>query len=119
MGNSSDTQYIRIAAVNQIAKGSGKGFRVGKLDLAVFHTTEGWFATGDICSHEHEHLAEGWLEGDKVECPRHGAQFDLRSGEALTLPAVDPIEVYPVEIKGDDIWVGIPTDYLNTPGSEK
>jgi nitrite reductase/ring-hydroxylating ferredoxin subunit len=110
---------IRLATVTQIPRGSGKGFRVGSLHVALFHTEEGFFATGNICSHEHEPMADGWLEGHTVECPRHGAQFDLRTGEALTLPAIDPIEVFSLEIKGDEIWAAIPSDYLNPPGNEQ
>jgi nitrite reductase/ring-hydroxylating ferredoxin subunit len=118
MDADSNARQVRIAAQSDIAKGNGKGFRVGGLEFAVFHTEEGFFATGNLCSHEHEPLAEGWVEGDKVECPRHGAQFDLRTGEALTLPASDPIEVFPLEIKGEDIFVAIPASYLNTPENE-
>ena len=104
--------YVKICKVNEIPEGRGRSFKVGSLDLAVFHSEGKFYATHDICSHEHEHLSEGWLEGPHVECPRHGAMFDLRSGEALSLPATEPIEVYPLEIRDGDIYVGIPNWYL-------
>ena len=92
--------------------GQGKSFKVDKLELAIFHTEEGYFATSNICSHEYEHLHDGWLEGSLIECPRHGSQFDLKTGEALTLPATDPIEVFELKIEVDDIVVSIPEEYL-------
>lgn len=59
------------------------------------------------CSHAEEPLVEGWLEGSVLECPRHGAQFDLRSGEPLSLPATDPIPVFAVEIRDGEIFADI------------
>lgn len=106
------TQLVRVCAKADVKRGQGKSFKIGTLDLAVYHTEEGFFATHDICSHEHEHLAEGWLEGHMVECPRHGAQFDLKTGEALSLPATEPIDVFKVLLEGDDVKVAIPSRFL-------
>jgi 3-phenylpropionate/trans-cinnamate dioxygenase ferredoxin component len=100
--------FVRICAVKDIREGNSKGFHVGGLEIALYHTDAGWYATGNVGSHEHEHLAEGWLEGAVIECPRHGAQFDVKTGEALSLPATEPIPVYPVEMRGDDVFVDIP-----------
>ena len=111
---SNDRQFIRICETGEIRDGHGLGFRVGALDLAIFHSEGRFYATSDICSHEHEHLSDGWLEGNHVECPRHGAMFDLSNGEALSLPATDPIETFPLEVRGSEIWVGIPLEYLKT-----
>lgn len=107
-----EPKFIRICATKDIPNGEGRGFTVGSLALAVYRTEGKWYATNDICSHEHEHLHDGWLEGKIVECPRHGAQFSLETGEALSLPATRPIEVFPVEIKGEDVMVGIPWKYV-------
>ena len=108
------TQNIRICGVKDIPKGQGKSFKVGSLDLAVFYTEDGYFASSNICSHEYEQLHEGWLEGHCIECPRHGSQFDLKTGEALSLPAIDPIEVYELTVEGTDILVSIPEKYLTS-----
>ena len=64
-------------------------------------------AIGDTCTHEEASLAEGDVFGDCVECPLHGAEFDLKTGKARTLPAVVPVATYPVKVEGDDVLVGV------------
>jgi len=105
-------RFVRICRRDDIKDGHGKAFRVGSLDLAIFQSEGKFFASCDICSHEHEFLSEGWLEGTHIECPRHGAMFDLRTGAAISLPATEPIEVYPLEVRDGEIWVGVPEKYL-------
>jgi 3-phenylpropionate/trans-cinnamate dioxygenase ferredoxin subunit len=63
------------------------------------------FAVDDICSHSDASLSEGEITDFKIECWLHGAEFDLRTGEALTPPAVAPIKVYPVVVDGDSVTV--------------
>ncbi|MBL0063398.1 MAG: Rieske 2Fe-2S domain-containing protein [bacterium] len=97
-------------------RNGGKGFQVGSLELAIFQSD------GKLCDQRSlfardEYLTDGWLEGNCVECPRHGARFSLESGEALSLPATEPIEVFEVEKKGDDIYVAIPVKYLQAEGA--
>ena len=113
-----DRRFVRVCRAAEIEDGKGAGFKVGFVELAVFHYEGRFYATSDICSHEHEHLSEGWLEDVHIECPRHGAMFDLRTGEALSLPATEPIETFPVEVRGDDIWVGIPNSYFEVNGGQ-
>jgi 3-phenylpropionate/trans-cinnamate dioxygenase ferredoxin subunit len=112
-------QYIRVATTAEVPKGQGKSFKIGRLELAVFHTDDGFFATNDICSHEREHLGDGFLDGNTVECPKHGSQFDLKTGEALSLPATDPVEVYELTVQGDEIIVSVPEKYLTFDGIRK
>jgi len=112
-------QFVRVALTSEIPRGQGKSYKIGRLELAVFHTEDGFFATNDICSHEREHLSEGFLDGHTVECPRHGSQFDLKTGEALSLPATEPVEVYELTVQGDEIIVSIPEKYLNLEGIRK
>jgi 3-phenylpropionate/trans-cinnamate dioxygenase ferredoxin subunit len=63
------------------------------------------FAISDTCSHSEASLSEGDILGFKIECWLHGAEFDLRTGEALTPPAVAPVKSYPVTIDGDSVTV--------------
>jgi len=109
---STELRFVKICKSKDIPDGRGRSFKVGSLDLAVFHVEGKFYATCDICSHEHEHLSDGWLENHHIECPRHGAMFDLRTGEALSLPATEPIQVYPLEIRDGEIYVGFPEEYL-------
>ncbi|MDI6770067.1 MAG: non-heme iron oxygenase ferredoxin subunit, partial [Anaerolineales bacterium] len=68
------------------------------------------YAIADVCSHDEGPLGDGDLEGHEIACPRHGARFDIRSGQALQLPAVVDIPAYPVRVRGDMIEIGIPKD---------
>jgi len=63
------------------------------------------FAISDTCSHSEASLSEGEILGFKIECWLHGAEFDVRTGEALTPPAVAPVKSYPVTIDGDSVTV--------------
>ncbi len=64
-------------------------------------------ALGDRCSHAEASLAEGEVSGDAVECPRHGASFDLRTGAALSFPATRPVPAYQAEVEGNDVFVDL------------
>jgi 3-phenylpropionate/trans-cinnamate dioxygenase ferredoxin subunit len=63
------------------------------------------FAISDTCSHSEASLSEGDILGFKIECWLHGAEFDVRTGEAITPPAVAPVKSYPVTIDGDSVTV--------------
>ncbi len=114
---SQNTKSVKVCTISDIPRNGGKGFQVGSLELAIFQSDGKLYATSDICSHEHEYLSDGWIEGDCVECPRHGARFSLKTGEALSLPATEPIETFELERKGDDIFVAIPVKYLQAEGA--
>jgi 3-phenylpropionate/trans-cinnamate dioxygenase ferredoxin subunit len=75
--------------------------------IALCHTAEGYFAVADICSHDGGALDQGELLGDRIECPRHGAQFDVKSGKALTLPAVRPIRAYETRVVNGAVEVEV------------
>lgn len=66
--------------------------------LAICRTADGVYAVADVCSHDGGALDQGELLGERIECPRHGAQFDIKTGRALTLPAVRPIKAYPARV---------------------
>lgn len=65
------------------------------------------FAIGDTCTHSDASLSEGDITGTRIECWLHGAEFDLRTGVALTLPAVEPVKSYPVRIDADSVTIEI------------
>jgi len=73
--------------------------------IAVCHAEGKFYAVQDLCTHDGGPLGEGELVGTQIECPRHGARFDIKSGKALCLPAVVGIPTYEVEVRGDDIYV--------------
>ncbi|MBI2070527.1 MAG: Rieske 2Fe-2S domain-containing protein [Elusimicrobia bacterium] len=77
--------------------------------VALRQMNETIYAFEDRCSHDDGEVATGPInEQAVVECPRHGARFDLKTGKAVRMPAIMPIEVYPVEVKNGEIWITIP-----------
>lgn len=80
----------------------------GPVEVAVVRTEDGEVrAVSDICSHGQVSLSDGDVDGCTIECWLHGSTFDLRSGEALALPATRPIPVYPVTIDGEHVLVDV------------
>ena len=76
--------------------------------VALIQLKDGIYALHDICSHAEAYLTDGEVEGTSVLCPLHGAKFDIKSGENLTLPAVTPVEKYDVKLDGNDIYIAVP-----------
>lgn len=76
--------------------------------IVVFNIAGLFFAIGDVCTHDDGPLGDGELDGYQVICPRHGARFDVRTGKALTLPAVVDTPSFPVRVIGDQIEIGLP-----------
>lgn len=97
--------WVRIATLEEIPVGSAKVFMVEGRAIALARVGDEVFAFGDVCTHDGGPLAEGKLEGYVIQCPRHGARFDIRTGRVLRLPAVTPIPVYEVKVEGSAVWV--------------
>lgn len=74
-------------------------------DLCVVRQGDEVFVIDDICSHAEASLSEGEVTPGKIECWLHGAEFDLRSGEALTPPAIAPVATYSVTIEGESVKI--------------
>ena len=85
------------------------GVTVGAYDVAVARHGHEFFAVQDLCSHAAVALSEGEVEDCTVECWLHGSRFDLRTGKPTGLPATEPVATFPVEIRGDDVYVDITT----------
>ena len=75
--------------------------------VAIVNTEDEWFAIRDECSHARVMLSLGEVEDCTLECFAHGSRFDLRTGEALDLPATQPVPVFPIRIEGDDVLVDL------------
>lgn len=98
-------RWITVARASEIPLGGSRVVRLEDQAVAVFHLEDGWYAIDDVCTHDGGPVAEGPLRGCIIECPRHGATFDVRTGAALTFPAVSPVATYAVRVVGDDIQV--------------
>lgn len=89
------------------------GRRVVEVDdhlVALFHVDGKFWAIDDLCTHDGGPLAEGKLTGFVIECPRHGAQFDIRTGRALTLPATQDTPAHEVKVEGGEVYVRVRTE---------
>jgi nitrite reductase/ring-hydroxylating ferredoxin subunit len=100
---------VRVARLDDLPAGQGYAVEVDGEEIALFKVGDRVYATSNICSHAFAFLSEGTLEGPVVTCPRHGGQFDVRTGQALRLPAVSPIATYPVALKDGEVWVEVGT----------
>ena len=98
---------VSVAKAREIPVGAFKPVLAKGKRLLICHTDEGFFAVDDTCTHDDGPLADGWLEGHAIECPRHGARFDVRTGKVLCLPAAVGIRSYPVTVEGDDVKVSM------------
>lgn len=103
-----DCEFIEIASEDEIQNGERLHFEIDDLPLVVFNIGGEFYAIADLCSHDDGPLGDGELENMEIVCPRHGARFDVRSGKALTLPAVVDIPAYPVRVKNSKIEIGLP-----------
>lgn len=106
----SDTmaRYVRVGTVSEVPQVGAEVFDVEDRRIAIYRLEDGLYAIDDICTHDGGPLAEGDVDGDQVICPRHGARFSIRTGAALTFPAVTPVDTYPVRVEGEDLLVGLP-----------
>ena len=100
-------ELVKVASIGQIPPGKALRVEIGEEPVAIFNVDGELYAIGDTCSHEEASLSEGDIFGDVVECPLHGAEFDIKTGAARTLPAVTPVPTFPVRVEGDDILLGV------------
>ena len=106
----SNVEYIEIAPVADLPNGERLFVEVEGKSLVIFNIAGQFYAIGDICSHDDGPVGEGDLEGYNIVCPRHGGEFDIRTGQAVQMPAVVDIPAYPVKIVDGMIQVGIPKE---------
>jgi 3-phenylpropionate/trans-cinnamate dioxygenase ferredoxin component len=100
--------YVAVATTDEIPNGARKLLEVDGRAIAVFNIAGTYYCIADVCSHDDGPVAEGELDGYEIECPRHGAHFDVRTGKVLSFPAIVDIPAYPVRIEDGDVLVGMP-----------
>jgi 3-phenylpropionate/trans-cinnamate dioxygenase ferredoxin subunit len=107
--------FTRACGLSDLEAGTPFATTVEDVDVALVRDGEEFFAIRDECSHANIALSEGDVEGCLIECWLHGSTFDLRTGKPTTLPAFEPVPVYPVRVDGDDVLVDVENP-LNTEG---
>lgn len=96
-----------VQVPNTIEPGRVVSIEVDGRRIAVCRVDGQYYAIDDLCSHDGGPLDQGEVRDLEIECPRHGARFDVRSGRALCLPAVRPIKTYPTRLAGDAVEVEV------------
>jgi nitrite reductase/ring-hydroxylating ferredoxin subunit len=98
-------EFVTVAQSDEIAPGEMKAIRAGRRIIVVANVDGEFVAFDDMCSHEEASLSEGELFGDTVECPLHGAAFNVRTGAVESFPATADIDTFEVLVDGDDVKV--------------
>ena len=88
-----------------LGDGETRSLAVGRRMIAIARSGEEYFAIEDVCTHDGAELTGGEIEGAQIICPRHGARFCLRTGEALTPPAYEPVRVFATRIDDGRLWI--------------
>jgi 3-phenylpropionate/trans-cinnamate dioxygenase ferredoxin subunit len=100
-------EFTKVASLEQLTSAGKMLVEVEERLVALFSIDGRLYCIDDVCTHDGGPLSEGPLEGTTIACPRHGARFDLCTGEALTMPATEATAVHEVKIEGDDVLVRI------------
>ncbi|HEX6385072.1 MAG TPA: non-heme iron oxygenase ferredoxin subunit [Anaerolineae bacterium] len=101
-------EFVKVAKVEDIPPGGRLWYDFEDETVVIFNIDGHFYCIADVCTHDGGPLEEGEIEGYEVECPRHGARFDVRTGDAVALPAVAPVETYEVKVEDGVIYVESP-----------
>jgi 3-phenylpropionate/trans-cinnamate dioxygenase ferredoxin component len=101
------TTWQTVGSATEIPAERVAVFRIGDHDVAVCNVHGQFYAIDDLCTHDGGSLDQGELEGDEIECPRHGARFNVTTGAAVQLPAFEAVETHEVRVDGDALQVGV------------
>lgn len=103
-------KFVKAGEIGEIEPGKAKQVEIEGERIALFNVDGNYFAISDVCTHEEASLSKGTLQGEVVSCPRHGARFNVRTGQVLSLPAILPVATYPVRLEGSDILISVPEE---------
>ncbi len=106
----SKVEFVEIAPASELPSGERLFVEIEGKAIVIFNIADQLFAIGDICTHDDGPLGDGDLEGFNIVCPRHGAEFDVRTGKVMQMPAVIDVPAYPVKIIDGMIQVGLPKE---------
>jgi 3-phenylpropionate/trans-cinnamate dioxygenase ferredoxin subunit len=100
----SNTTLHLVCAADELGPGKSRVVAL-ETPIAVFNADGTLYAVSDTCTHATASLSDGYLDGDEIECPLHGARFCLRTGAALCQPASEPLQTFPVLIRNGNIFI--------------
>jgi 3-phenylpropionate/trans-cinnamate dioxygenase ferredoxin subunit len=97
-----------VAKIGEIPPETTRKVVIDGTPILLCNVAGSIYAIEDVCTHDGGELDQGELEGERIMCPRHGAYFDVKTGAALTLPAILPVRTFPVRIEGEDVYLETP-----------
>ncbi len=106
----SNIEYHEVAKTGDLNEEEVMSVMVGDEEIALYNVEGEFYATHGICTHENIGLADGFVDGDLIECPLHAACFEIKTGKAVNPPATVDLKTYPVKIEDDTVYVGIETE---------
>ncbi len=106
--DSGNTKWVVACTTDDIDEEDVQRFDHEGASYAVYRLSTGFYASSGWCTHEQAHLADGFVLGGEIECPRHQGRFDIISGKALSPPVCVKLETYPVRVDGHEVLLGLP-----------
>ena len=104
------SEFTSVAKISELSDGQTQLVEVDDRLVILFRKGDDVFCMDDVCTHDGGTLSDGELDGQQIECPRHGAKFDLCTGKALTMPATEDNLMHRVKIEGEEILVSLNED---------
>lgn len=104
------TQWINVIEAEKFPPNTSLAVQAEDIKIAVFNLNGEFHAIEDTCTHDHKTLIGGAIEGDQVICPWHGARFDIKTGEALSAPAYDPVATFETRVESGMVQVAWSTE---------
>jgi 3-phenylpropionate/trans-cinnamate dioxygenase ferredoxin subunit len=99
------SDWFAVCSLEELPPGTHRIADVDGAQIAVFNLDGQIYAIEDVCTHDGGVLSGGPIEGDQIVCPRHGARFCIRNGEALTPPAYEPVATFPIRVENGEVQV--------------
>lgn len=104
------SDWVNVVAVADLNPGEHMLVKVEDADIVLINLDGEFYAIEDVCTHDGSEISSGCLVDGSIECPRHGARFDIRTGEVTAPPAYEPVDTFPVQVTEgvvqvrDDRW---------------
>jgi len=99
--------WVSAGRGDDLAPGQVRVVQAGRARLALCNVDGKLYAIDDVCTHDGGPLDQGWLEGCEIECPRHGARFDVTSGRVTCMPAIMPVQTHPVRVVDGEVEIQV------------
>ena len=99
--------FVKAARTSDVPRGKVVVVEVEDEEIALCNVDGEIYAVANLCTHDNGPLNAGTLYGEEIECPRHGARFNVRSGEVKVLPAIMPLPTFEVQVQGEDILIDV------------